>query len=290
MDADRFDYLLRDSNQTGVTYGLFDLEQIIRNLEYISVDNKLAVNEKARRAVEHYLVCRYFLYSTVIFHKTSVAFELMVKKVYHGLMERKLIWSYLDLIDMFNNSESGKEFLTYDDSCFFNILKDIRNGKRDWDVTIEYDVPDTFLLDLIDKVLNRKPLKQCIEEQKFKNSLEEEPFNSDFLNKIVEESIIKKAEIEDYWYIPFEITIPITDIHPYRSSNDVIKSSKVDDETIQIVKISSSNDVENEPINLVADKTSIAHVLSMYELKINRLYTKDDVYKEKLQKAFDEYS
>lgn len=290
LDADRFDYLLRDSNQTGVKYGLFDLEQIIRNLEYIVADNKLAVNEKARRAVEHYLVCRYFLYSTVIFHKTSVAFELMVKKVYHGLMERKLIWSYFDLIDMFNNSESAEEFLTYDDSCFFNVLKDIRNGKRDWDHTIEYDIPDEFLFDLIDKVLNRKPLKQCIEEQKFINSLEEESFNSDFLNKIVKESIIKKSEIEDYWYITFQIPISITDIHPYRSSNDVIISSKVDDETIQIVKRSNSNDIENEPINLVADKTSIAHVLSMYELKINRLYTKDDAYKEKLQKAFDEYS
>lgn len=290
LDADRFDYLLRDSNQTGVTYGLFDLEQIIRNLEYVPADNKLAVNEKARRAVEHYLVCRYFLYNTVIFHKTSVAFELMVKKVYHGLMERKLMWSYFDLIDMFDKSESGDEFLAYDDSCYFNMLKDVANGERDWTNNIEYDVPDEFLLDLIHKVLNRKPLKQCIEKQKFINPLEEEPFNSRFLDKIVGESIIRKAEIEDYWYIPFEMTIPVTDIHPYRSSSDISKSSVVDDETILIVKKSDSGAIENAPINLVADKTSIVHVLSKYELKINRLYTKNDEYKEKLQKAYAEIS
>ncbi len=290
LDADRFDYLLRDSHQTGVTYGLFDLDQIIRNLEYVSKDNKLAVNEKARRAVEHYLVCRYFLYSTVIFHKTSVAFELMIKKVYSGLMERKLFWSYFDLIDIFKSHDSAKEYLMYDDSYFFNVLKDVANGKRDWDSSIEYDIPDDFLFELIDKVLNRKPLKECIEEQKFINPLEEEPFNSRFLDEIVGESIIKKAEIEDYWYIPFEMSIPITDIHPYRSSSDISKSPRVHDETIKIVKKSDSGVIEKTSINLVDDKTSIVHVLSKHELKINRLYTKNDEYKEKLRKAFDNIS
>ena len=288
LDADRFDYLLRDSHQTGVTYGLFDLDQIIRNLEYVVEVNKLAVNEKARRAVEHYLVCRYFLYSTVIFHKTSVAFELMVKKVYSGLMERNLFWSYFDLIDVFKSHDSVKEYLTYDDSYFFNVLKNVANGEMNWDDTIKYDIPDDFLFDLIDKILNRKPLKQCTEDQKFINPKEEEPFISHFLDEKFRESIIKKAGIEDYWYIPFEMPIPITDIHPYRNSSDISKSTRVDDETIQIVTKSDSGAIENTPINLVDDETSIVHVLSKYELKINRLYTKNDEYKEKLRKAFDD--
>ena len=155
LDADRFDYLLRDSHQTGVTYGLFDVDQIVRNLEYIPEKNWLVVKEKARRAIEHYLMCRYFFYTTVIYHKTSIGFELMVKEIYRGLMERKLVYSYFDLIEILNNRDSIAKYIGYDDLYFFNVLKNTVKEKN-WDKK-DYCVSDDFLIELINKLLTRKP-------------------------------------------------------------------------------------------------------------------------------------
>ena len=49
LDADKFDYLMRDSHQTGVTYGVFDVDQIIRHLE-LSDEGELVAGEKSKRA------------------------------------------------------------------------------------------------------------------------------------------------------------------------------------------------------------------------------------------------
>lgn len=114
LDADRFDYLLRDSHQTGVIYGRFDLDQIIRHIEIANPETanpeeegfRLVVNEKGRKALEHYLTSKYFMYSTLIYQKTAVSFELIAKKVYQGLMERNLVHSYFSLIDLFNDEQS----------------------------------------------------------------------------------------------------------------------------------------------------------------------------------------
>ena len=67
LDADNFDYLARDSHQTGVTYGIFDAQQIIRHLE-LSDEGELVAGTKSKRAVEHYLMSKYFLriYSIII--------------------------------------------------------------------------------------------------------------------------------------------------------------------------------------------------------------------------------
>ena len=80
LDADRLDYLLRDSYQTGVKYGLVDLQYLVRLLVVVEDpglpkrNNKvLACIKKGQHVVEHFLMSRYFHYSQVIFHKTNAA-------------------------------------------------------------------------------------------------------------------------------------------------------------------------------------------------------------------------
>lgn len=279
LDADRFDYLLRDSHQTGVTYGLFDVDQIVRNLEYIPEKNWLVVKEKARRAIEHYLMCRYFFYTTVIYHKTSIGFELMVKEIYRGLMERKLVYSYFDLIEILNNRDSIAKYIGYDDLYFFNVLKNTVKEKN-WDKK-DYCVSDDFLIELINKLLTRKPIKLFDESQKLIEKNDNVEYQ--YLNPIVKKGIIDQTEIEDHWYIPFETNISITEVSPYKSLSDSDYSSQVKDESVKVIKNSNSEGTETE--YLVDDKTSIIHILSKYQLKINRLYTKNDEYVKKMDDA-----
>lgn len=290
LDADRFDYLLRDSQQTGVIYGLFDMDQIIRNLVYDPIENRLMVDEKARKAVEHYLMCRYFFYSTVIYHKASVGFEWMAKEIYNGLMERKLVWSYFDLIDLFKDIESSKKFLAYNDSYFFNMLNSVANGNGAWSHDVEYKLQDEFLIELIDKILNRKTLKLVKEEQKLISIQNKEKLESDFLDSIFKKSIIKSVNIEDYWYIRFEKNIDITESSPYRSLSDANYASLDKDQSIKIFKKQRDSITGKRIIEyLVDDNTSIIHVIGNYKLKINRLYTKNDEYKQILNEHLDQH-
>ena len=72
VDADRLDYLLRDSSMTGVKYGVFDLERLILGLE-VQCDERLdtvLVGVKGFHPTEAYLLARYHMYRQVYFHKT----------------------------------------------------------------------------------------------------------------------------------------------------------------------------------------------------------------------------
>ncbi len=82
LDADRMDYLLRDSYFTGVPYGQFDLDWLISNLGTVELDDKyfLAIQESGIHALEHYLFARYHMYSQVYMHKTAKCFEYYFQK------------------------------------------------------------------------------------------------------------------------------------------------------------------------------------------------------------------
>lgn len=72
MDADRIDYLLRTAHHTGLPYGTVDLDYIITQMRLDS-DSNICMTPKALRAADHLLLCRYFDYLQVSFHKTVAA-------------------------------------------------------------------------------------------------------------------------------------------------------------------------------------------------------------------------
>ena len=77
VDADRIDYLQRDAHYTGVGHGAVDAGRL---LETIREDaGRIAFAEKGRSAVEGFLVGRALMYSTVYYHKTVRAAEMMAQ-------------------------------------------------------------------------------------------------------------------------------------------------------------------------------------------------------------------
>src|SRR5688572_1785091 len=79
LDADRFDYLLRDNLMTGSRYGGFDLEWVLHALTIDPASDRLAVHTKGVSAVETYLQARFNMYRHVYFHKVVRSAEGMVK-------------------------------------------------------------------------------------------------------------------------------------------------------------------------------------------------------------------
>ncbi|MGE0172235.1 MAG: HD domain-containing protein [Oligoflexales bacterium] len=83
LDIDRMDYLLRDSRECGVVYGIFDSGRILDSLYlYYNPEDKgvqLAIGFAGLAALEDYLRARYSMYLQLYFHKTAVAGEAMMK-------------------------------------------------------------------------------------------------------------------------------------------------------------------------------------------------------------------
>ena len=90
MDADRMDYLLRDSLHAGVQYGRFDLHRLVNTIVAISgTDGKsprLGVTEGGWHAAEGLVIARYFMFTQVYFHKTRVAFDVHLQGALRELL------------------------------------------------------------------------------------------------------------------------------------------------------------------------------------------------------------
>lgn len=85
IDADRMDYLLRDAYFTGVSYGQFDLERILRVMRIH--DDQVVIKSTGMHAVEHYIMSRYQMYWQVYFHPVSRSAEVILRKILHRVKE-----------------------------------------------------------------------------------------------------------------------------------------------------------------------------------------------------------
>ncbi len=96
LDADRFDYLLRDNLMTGSRYGDYDLNWLLHALAVDTVGNRLVVHAKGVSAIEAFLQSRYHMYRNVYFHKVVRTAEGMVRLVLQRAkrlaVQGRLIW------------------------------------------------------------------------------------------------------------------------------------------------------------------------------------------------------
>jgi uncharacterized protein len=83
IDSDRIDYLQRDAHYTGVAHGAIDAARLLDTVRVLG--GRLVFAEKGRSAVEGFLVGRALMYSTVYYHKTVRAAEMMAQ----GAVERR---------------------------------------------------------------------------------------------------------------------------------------------------------------------------------------------------------
>ncbi|HEX9618714.1 MAG TPA: HD domain-containing protein [Polyangiaceae bacterium] len=87
FDVDRCDYLLRDAHFTGVGYGRFDLDWLLRSLRFgLSSDANtapaLAIDgARGLPAIESFILARLFMFQQVYFHKASRASDFLLSRI-----------------------------------------------------------------------------------------------------------------------------------------------------------------------------------------------------------------
>lgn len=84
MDADRMDYLQRDSFFAGVSYGKFDMSWLLENIAHRVVDDRamMALSHRAVFAFEDFLLSRYHMFVSVYYHHIAVGFDSMLLRYY----------------------------------------------------------------------------------------------------------------------------------------------------------------------------------------------------------------
>lgn len=160
LDADRADYLLRDSYTTGTQYGNFDLNWLLLQQKADHKKDRLCVGKKASIAAESYVLARFHMYQVVYYHKTTRAAEVMLKLLFNryvSLLKGEGGKKYSDdiapgapsiVLKAFSGENiSLQDYLSLDDSTITEFFKSCTKSS------------DIILSQLGDGILNRNLYK-----------------------------------------------------------------------------------------------------------------------------------
>jgi len=129
LDADRADYLLRDSYHVGVEYGRYDLRRLIVSLtagdDAESGGPRLAVDKGGIHAAEALILARYMMFTQVYFHHTRVAFDRHLFLALQALLEEERGEPTFPMPD----SNGLSEYLTWTDWRVLGLLQEEKGGE-----------------------------------------------------------------------------------------------------------------------------------------------------------------
>lgn len=137
LDADRMDYLLRDSLHAGVSYGHFDLGRIVSSVCAVrrpreeSAEPKIAIMRGGIYAAEALIVARYWIHKQVYFHKTRLACDHHLEKALGEILAdgtgRAPGTIYFPRPD---SKEELEKFLEWDDYRVMGLLAAGKGGEH----------------------------------------------------------------------------------------------------------------------------------------------------------------
>lgn len=131
LDADRCDYLLRDSLHAGVSYGQYDLNRIIDTITLglnDSADPVPAIEQGGWHAAEGLIVARYMMFTQVYFQRTRVAFDHHIEECLANLLsssDQDLPSSEGSRFPLPNTQQTIEDYLLWDD---WKVLGRISSG------------------------------------------------------------------------------------------------------------------------------------------------------------------
>jgi len=202
LDADRLDYLLRDSHFCGVAYGHYDFPWLLHCLAIVDSGQgeRLGITYKGIGAVEHYLMARRLMIRNIYYSYKKLALEYLLVRLLSQLasvidqapyaeLKKTRLGILLDRVNAFNLALAGttvsktlkQDFLRdcyplYKELCDYDVLaliKQLAEGNDDSIITAiakrlhHRQIPKIVGLDGVDMV----ELETRIREFKVKNKI-----------------------------------------------------------------------------------------------------------------------
>lgn len=225
LDADKQDYLLRDSYFCGVKYGVFDLDRLVSTLK-LHIDQRdqfLAASQDGVYAIEQFVLAKYHMTTQVYRHKTRLLTDAMITRALEIGIEVDQIGWMKDLYSYDGTDAYIKNYLEWDDSRLLNTLL---HGKD------ENSSSAAIFKKLKDRDLFKRILSISL------RNLEPAPVR-DFLSTINQERVYKK-EVEEKIssYLSSKLSVSIDPMHVIISSfsiKSVREQSRNDEGSIIIL-------------------------------------------------------
>ncbi len=181
IDADRMDYLQRDAYYTGVSYGHFDMERILRVMR--PTDEQAVIKSSGMHAVEDYIMSRYQMYWQVYFHPVSRSAEVILIKILHRAKDlNESGYSFaqqpVHFQSFFNRTFELEDYISLDENILLTYFQIWMKEK------------DSILSDLCTRFINRNLFQYA----------EFDPATE--YRKIAElEKLFKEADIDPDYYL-----------------------------------------------------------------------------------------
>ena len=209
LDADRMDYLLRDSYFTATSYGQFDLERILRTMRVRKTNEGrkvIVVKYTGIHSVEDYIMARYQMYWQVYYHPVARSYEAVFIQLFNRLKDIfKVDKDYFEdmkvLIPFLEKSEvSVDEYFKLDENSLLYCCALIQ------------DKEDKIAADLAKRLQNRRLFEYV-------------DYNEENLAQI--KNMLKENNFDERYYLKIE-NIEASVYSPYKGRKILIEKSNGD--------------------------------------------------------------
>jgi HD superfamily phosphohydrolase len=189
LDVDRLDYLNRDAQFTGATYGVVDVDRLLRIMRV--VDGQICYKDKGVHAIENYLMSRYHMYWQIYYHPVARSYEIILESIYKRIKDLILEGKKIDadvksLINVFKNKDL-ESYIDIDDAYVNGMIKQLTKSK------------DYILSDLCNAFMNRRLFKYSHLKTEDNNYiLEEYSKNKELLEYYYKEDYVSQVTYLTY--------------------------------------------------------------------------------------------
>ena len=221
LDADKFDYLLRDSYYAGVKYGIFDLDRILNIIEIIQQGksiSSLGIREEGVYNIEQFILSKYFIDNQVYRHINRNITDQMIVRCVEFAYEEK-IEEVIKLYEFRDEPEYYEDYINYYDDKLLQLISDKSDGKA---------------RKIAERILNRKLLKYSLpmKIEDIKDAIlrrkTEAILNNSNKRKIIEKEV---AQLLDFEYND----LIILNVDPKNPLLKLYPSSKDQEESIMSI-------------------------------------------------------
>ena len=218
LDADRMDYLLRDSYFTATSYGQFDLERILRTMRVRKTNEGrkvIVVKYTGIHSVEDYIMARYQMYWQVYYHPVARSYEAVFIQLFNRLKDIfKVDKDYFEdmkvLIPFLEKSEvSVDEYFKLDENSLLYCCALIQ------------DKEDKIAADLAKRLQNRRLFEYV-------------DYNEENLAQI--KNMLKENSLDERYYLKIE-NIEASVYSPYKGRKILIE--KLNGDIVALEKAST---------------------------------------------------
>ena len=118
LDADKQDYLLRDSYFCGVPYGHYDLHQLHRSLVLPDRDAEVMIDEDGVHAVEQFVLAKYYMTANVYRHRVRLITDQMITRAIRLGIEKDELPEMIKLYSFDGTEDFIRNYQEWDDARF----------------------------------------------------------------------------------------------------------------------------------------------------------------------------